>query len=89
VPEDFFDELTFVWRSALDTEGEGKTVIIDNNHDLGALPASRRPDREAPFFAPVEGGVDESLLRFQYARACSSPASIRRILSSFPSRTHC
>ena len=49
-----FDELAFVWRSAFDTNGERKTVIISESDDFGALAASGRPDREAPFFAPVK-----------------------------------
>ena len=54
VPEDPFDELAFVRRSALDTNGERKTVIIGESDDLRSFTAFGGPDREAPFFAPVK-----------------------------------
>ena len=52
VPEDPFDELAFVRRSAFDTNGERKTVIIGESDDLRTLAAFGGPDCEAPFFPP-------------------------------------
>ena len=52
LPEDFFHELAFVRRSALDTNGERKTVISADGEDLRALATLGGPDRKAPFFAP-------------------------------------
>jgi hypothetical protein len=54
VSEDAFDEFAFVRRSAFDTNGERKTVIIGESDDFRALAAFGEPDREAPFFATVK-----------------------------------
>ena len=52
VSEDAFDELAFVRRSAFDTNGERKTVIIGESDEFRPLTAFGGPDREAPFFPP-------------------------------------
>jgi hypothetical protein len=52
MPEDAFDELTFVWRSAFDTNGERKTVIIGESDDFRSLAAFGGPDRQALFLPP-------------------------------------
>jgi hypothetical protein len=52
VSEDAFDELAFVRRSAFDTNGERKTVIIGESDDFRPLAAFGGPDREAPFLPP-------------------------------------
>src|SRR5215469_6563740 len=49
VPEDSFDELAFVRRSALDTNSERKTVIIGESDDFRPLAAFGRPDARPPF----------------------------------------
>ena len=67
VSEDAFDELAFVRRRALDTDGERKTVIIGESKDFRAFAAFGRPDRKAPFFGPREGGIDESLLQVEFS----------------------
>jgi hypothetical protein len=51
VPEDFFDELTFMRRSALHANGERQTVTIGDSDDLSPLASARGTDRKAPFFA--------------------------------------
>ena len=89
LPEDFFDELAFVRRSALDTNGERKTVISADGEDLGAFAALGRANREPPFFAPVKEASMNPSSSGNCPRACNSVASRRRIFSSLPSRTHC
>src|SRR4029077_16855228 len=54
VSEAAFDEFAFVRRSAFDTNGERKTVIIGESDDFRALAAFGELGREAPFFAPVK-----------------------------------
>jgi hypothetical protein len=39
VPEEPFDQLAFVRRSAFDTNGQWKTVIIGENDDFRSLAA--------------------------------------------------
>lgn len=52
VSEDAFDESAFVRRSAFDTNGERKTVIIAESEDFRPFAAFGGPDRRVPFFAP-------------------------------------
>ncbi len=52
VSEDAFDELAFVRRSAFDTNGERKTVIIGESDNFRPFAALGGPDREAPFLPP-------------------------------------
>ena len=52
VPEDAFDELALMWRSAFDTNGERETVIIGESDDFRPFAALGGPDREAPLFTP-------------------------------------
>ncbi len=87
LPEDFFDELAFVGRSALDTNGERKTVISADGEDLRALAALGGPDRKAPFFAPVKEASIKPSSSSSFPRACNSAASTRKISFSLPSRT--
>ena len=61
VPEDAFDELALMRRSAFDTDGEWKTVIIGESDDFRPFAALGGPDREAPFFAPVKHDVAEAV----------------------------
>jgi hypothetical protein len=51
--------------SAFDTTGERKTVIIGENDDFRPLPRLVGPTA-TPLFCPREGGVNESLLQFQF-----------------------
>ncbi len=66
VPEDAFDELTFVRRSAFDTNGERKTVIIGESDDFRPFAALGGPDRETPFFAPVKEASIKASSKFQF-----------------------
>ncbi len=89
VPEDAFDKLAFVRRSAFDTNGERKTVIIGESDDFRPLTALGGPDREAPFFAPVKEASIKASSSCSFPRARNSSASTRKMPSSLPSRTHC
>jgi hypothetical protein len=89
VPEDAFDELALMWRSALDTNGERKTVIIGESDDFRPFAALGGPDREAPLFAPVKEASMKASSSCNFPRACNSSASTRKMPSSLPSRTHC
>jgi len=89
VPEEPFDELAFVRRSAFDTNGERKTVIIGESDDFRPFAASGRPDREAPFFAPVKEASMKASSKSSFPRACNSSAKTRKMCSSVPARTHC
>jgi hypothetical protein len=89
VPEDAVDELALMWRSAFDTNGERKTVIIGESDDFRPFAALGGPDREAPFFAPVKEASMKASSSFSFPRACNSSASTRKMPSSLPSRTHC
>jgi len=89
VSEDAFDELAFVRRSAFDTNGERKTVIIGESDDFRPFAALGRPDREAPFFAPVKEASMKASSSCNLPRARNSSARTRKMGSSLPSRTHC
>jgi hypothetical protein len=89
VSEDAFDELAFVRRSAFDTNGKRKTVIIGESDDFRSLAAFGGPDREAPFFAPVKEASMKASSSCSFPRACSSPARVHKMRSNLPSRTHC
>ena len=89
MPEDAFDELALMRRSAFDTNGERKTVIIGESDDFRPFAALGRPDREAPFFAPVKEASMKASSSCSFPRACSSSANVRKMRSNLPSRTHC
>lgn len=86
--QDSFDELAFVRRSTLDTNGERKTVIIGDNDDFRPFAALGGPDRKAPFFAPEKEASIKASCSCSFPRACNSSANTRKMRSSLPSRTH-
>ena len=59
-----FNKLALVRRSAFDTNGERKTVIIGESDDFRAL-AALGPTAKTPFIAAVKG-ADKSLLQLQF-----------------------
>ena len=89
VSEDAFNKLAFVRRSAFDTNGERKTVIIGESDDFRPFATFGGPDREAPFFAPVKEASMKASSSCNLPRACSSSARTCKMRSSLPSRTHC
>jgi hypothetical protein len=52
MPEEAFDELALMRRSAFDTDGKRKTAIIGESDDFRPLAALGGPHREAPFLPP-------------------------------------
>ena len=88
VPENPFDKLAFVRRSAFDTNGERNTVIIGESDDFRPFAAFGGPGREAPFFAPVKEASMKASSKSSFPRACNSLASTRKMRSSLPVRTH-
>ena len=52
VSEQAFDELTFVRRSAFDTNGERKTVIIGESDDFRPFAVLVGPTARPPFLPP-------------------------------------
>jgi hypothetical protein len=89
VSEEAFDESAFVRRSAFDTNGERKTVIIGESDDFRSLATFGGPDREGPFFAPVKDASMKASSSCSFPRACSFSAKVRKMRSNLPSRTHC
>ena len=89
MPEDAFDQLAFVRRSAFDTDGERKTMLIGQSEDFRPLAAFGRPDRETPFFAPAKVASMNASSRSSSPRACNSSASTCKTRSSLPARTQC
>ena len=67
----------------------GRPVIIGESEDFRALAAFGRPDREAPFFAPVKEASMKASSSWSFPRACNFLARTRKMRSSLPSRTHC
>ena len=52
--EDAFNELAFMRRSAFDTNGQWKTVVIGESDDFRSLAAPVGPTARPLFFAPVK-----------------------------------
>jgi hypothetical protein len=75
-------------RSAFDSDGERKTITSGDSDDLGALAASGRADREAPFLALAKVASTNASSRFSFPRSCKCLASRRSASTSLPSRTH-
>jgi len=89
VPPRLFDELAFVRRSSLDTDGDRKTVASGDSRDLGPFPALGRADAEPPFFAAAKVASMKASSRFSRPSARNRSARTRSACSSAPERTHC
>ncbi len=72
VPEDSFDELAFVWRSALDTNGKRKTVIIGETMIFVPLPRLVGPTASPLFWPPLKEASIKASPSSSFPRACSS-----------------
>ena len=84
-----FHQLAFGWRSAVDSDGERKTVVSGDSDDLRALTPAGGSDGEAPFFALANVASTNASSRFSWPRSRSTRASSRKARSSLPLRTHC
>jgi len=82
-------KLTLGRRSAVDSNGERKTVASGNSEDLGALAAPRGAHREAPFFALAKVASTNASFKFNWPRWCKCRASTANASSNWPLRTHC
>lgn len=89
MPEDAFDQLAFVWRSAFDTDGEWKTMLIGKSEDFRPLAAFGRPDREPPFFAPAKVASMNASYKSSFPRACNYSASTCKTRSNLRACTQC
>ena len=76
-------------RSAIDSNGERKTVTSGDSEDLRALAATGGADGEAPFFALAKVASTNASSRFNRPRWCKCRASTASACSSWPLRTHC
>ena len=54
VPEGLFDELAFVRRSSLDTDGKRKTVASGDSHELRPFASLGRANPKPPFLAAAK-----------------------------------
>lgn len=87
--KNLFHKLALGWRSALDRDGERKTVTSGDSDDLGALAAPGGADGKAPFLALANVASTNASSRFNLPRSCRWRASRFSASSSFPLRTHC
>src|SRR6267378_1434480 len=58
------------------------------SEDFRAFAAFGRPDREAPFFAPVKEASMKASSKWSFPRACNSSARTCKMRSSLPACTH-
>ena len=86
--EGFFDELAFMGRSALYTDGVRKAVISGDSDDLCPLAAACRTDRKTPFFALANVASMKASRRLSLP-SCRCLASKPSAFSSLPFCTHC
>jgi hypothetical protein len=89
VPQGLFDQLAFVRRSSLDTDGERNTVASGDSRDLRPFASLGRPDPKPPFFAAAKVASMKASSKFNRPSACNRLASFRKTFSNAPERTHC
>ena len=87
--EGFFDQLAFVGRSSLDTDGDRYTVANGDSRDLRPFASLGRTNPEAPFFAAAKVASMKASSRFKRPSACNRSAGFRNTFSSLPDRTYC
>src|SRR5579864_7482792 len=87
--EGLFDELVFVRRSSLDTDGDRYTVANGDSRDFRPLASLGRTNSEAPFFAAANVASMKASSRWSRPSARNSFASFLSTLPSAPERTHC
>ena len=85
--ESFLGEGNFVRGSAVDANGDRKTIAVCDCHDLGPFAALGFPDAEPPFLAPLKVPSMKHSARSIPPRSSRSLASARSSLLSVPLRT--
>ena len=80
-------ELAHRRRSAVNSNGEWKTVTSGDSDDLRALAPPRGANRKAPFFALAKVASTNASSRFSCPLSCRYRASARSAPSSLPLRT--
>ena len=89
VPEGLFDELAFVRRSSLDTDGDRYTVANGDSRDLRPLASLGRTNSEAPFFAAANVASMKASSKFSRPSARNNFASFLSTFASAPQPTQC
>ena len=87
--QNILHKLAFGWRSAVDSNGEGKTVTSGDSDDLRALAAPGGADGKAPFFALANVASTNASSRFNVPFSCRCRANRLNAASNLPLRTHC
>ena len=87
--KNLFHKLTLGRRSAVDSNGERKTVTSGDSDDLRALAATGGADGKAPFFALAKVASTNASSRFNWPRSCRCRASTPSACSNLPLRAHC
>jgi hypothetical protein len=82
-------KLTLGWRSAVDSNGERKTVTSGDSDDLRAFAATGGANGKAPFFALAKVASTNASSKFSWPRSCRCRASTPSARSNLPLRTHC
>ncbi len=80
-------KLAFGRRSAVDSNGERKTVTSGDNDDFAALAAPARP--RSPFLALAKVASTNASSRFSWSRSCNRLPRRRSAASNLPLRTRC
>ena len=88
MPEDAFNKLAFVGRSAFDTNGERKTAMLGESDDFRPFARLVGPIARPLFCPPKEASIKTSSSR-SFPWASNSLARTCKIGSSLRSRTHC
>lgn len=87
--QNVFHKLALGRRSAVDSNGERKTVISGDSDDLRPLPPAGRADGKPPFFALAKVASTNASSSRNWPRSCKCRASTPKASSSLPLRTHC
>jgi hypothetical protein len=86
--QNVFHKFALGWRSAVDSNGERKTVTSGDSDDLGTLTATGRTDSEAPFLALANVASTKASSRSSLPCSCNSCARSSRTCCSLPLPTH-
>ena len=87
--QNVFHKFALGWRSAVDSNGERKTVTSGDSDDLGTLTATGRADSQAPFLALANVASTKASCRSSLPCLCSNCAKSSRTCCSLPLPTHC